>query len=180
MSTGRHLEDLARLSTNDVARLFDDGVLPDPDGLVGWEFRGYNLPFFTRLAGFQKFKKGFYRKNGAVWGYNIPVLQGELAAPWRCQPSDDEPKRFGFYSVRVVRGDPSAKVQQALLLDYGDGKNRLFEGSFLRDYVRQVDADNPDLLLGKAYVALGASQVLPSYFIIERDRPAPAEVPHPD
>ena len=60
-----------------------------------------------------------------------------------------------------------------LLLDYGKGDNPFYDPSAgLRDYLVQVDADNPDLFLGKAYFALGAARVPTfSFFILERDRP---------
>ena len=38
----------------------------------------------------------------------------------------------------------------------------------LRDYVVQVDPDNRDLYLGKAYVAAGPLRIPTSFFIIER------------
>ena len=62
----RTLEDLAKLSNKELSRLFDAGTTPDTDKLVGWELRGFNKPFVTKLGGFQKFKKGFYLKSGEV------------------------------------------------------------------------------------------------------------------
>ncbi len=171
----RTLEDLARLSKRELAALFDAGSPVDPESLTDWEFRGYNQPLFTKIAGFQKFRKGFYEHEGAHWGYNINVLQGPLARPWTSKPSDDAPRRFGFFSIT-----PAETLEPgALLFNYGDGKNRLLEGSFLRDYVRQVERDNPDLLLGKAYSAVGSARLMPSYFTIQRDRRAPTPVRHP-
>ena len=167
----RTLEDLAKLSNKELSRLFDAGTTPDTDKLVGWELRGFNKPLVTKLGGFQKFKKGFYLKSGEVWGYNIPVVQGKVTEPWKCLPEDDAPKRFGFYRVR--RAESGDKEPGALLLDYSEGHNRLWEGSFLRDYLRQVDANNDDLYLGKAYSALAGAQIAPTFFIVERHRPAP-------
>jgi len=40
----------------------------------------------------------------------------------------------------------------------------------LRDYVVQPDPADPDLLLGKAYLALGPFRVPSNFFVIERLR----------
>ncbi|HUT56222.1 MAG TPA: hypothetical protein VM658_22715 [bacterium] len=173
----RNLKDLAKLSAGELEEIFQKGKTPDPAKLVDWEFKGYNVPFFAKLLGIKKFKKGFYRKGDEFWGYNIPQYQNSIDEPWRCKPVDHNPKRFGFFSVKAVRTEMKEnKEPGALILNYADGKNWLWEGSFLRDYVKQVDADNYDLYLGKAYTAVGPARIIPSFFIIERDRKAPTEV----
>ncbi|UCD85126.1 MAG: hypothetical protein JSU92_02750 [Deltaproteobacteria bacterium] len=173
----RTLEDLAGLSDNELEEIFRNGKIPDPEKLVGWEFRGYNVPFITKLLGIKKFKKGFYKKKDEYWGYNIQIYQGPIEEPWRCKPVDHNPRRMGFFSVKkVIPEGPENKEQDALILNYGDGKNLPWDGSFLRDYLKQVDPNNNDLYLGKAYTAIGRARVMPSFFIIERDRKAPTEV----
>jgi hypothetical protein len=177
MGEKRKLEDLAKLSTKELEEIFQNGETPDPEKLADWEFRGYNVPFFAKLLGIKKFKKGFYKSGDEFWGYNIPIYQNPIDGPWRCKPVDHNPKRFGFYSVKKV--DPQGvenKEPGALILNYAHGENMLWEGSFLRDYVKQVDPDNEDLYLGKAYMAVGPGRIAPSFFIIERDRKAPTEV----
>ena len=172
----RTLRDLARLSVKELEEIFKKGATPAPEKLVGWEFKGYNVPFFAKLLGIKKFKKGFYQRGDEFRGYNIPIYQNSIDEPWRCRPVDHNPKRFGFYSVKPVGPEgPENKEPGALILNYGDGKNWPWEGSFLRDYVKQVDPDNDDLYLGKAYVALGPARFMPSFFIVERDRKAPTE-----
>jgi hypothetical protein len=165
---------LVRMSNAELERAFVRGVTPDANGLVGWEFRGHNTPPWFRLLGIQKFVKGFFADgDGGVWGYNSPVVQDGFSKPWRLKPSDDQPKRFGFYTVRPV--DAAAtdnRYLHALLLDYGQGGNpRLDPSAGLRDYLVQVDADDPDLLLGKAYYAVGPLRVPTfSFFVLDRHR----------
>lgn len=162
----RTLQDLAGLSTAELEEIFKNGTTPDPAKLLDWEFKGYNVPFFAKLLGIKKFKKGFYKKGEEVWGYNIPQYQNDIGEPWRCKPVDHNPKRFGFYSVRKVQpGMAESAEPGALIFNYGDGDNFLWEGSFLRDYIKQVDPDNDDLYLGKAYVAVGLARIMPSFFI---------------
>ena len=171
------LKDLAKLSTRELEEIFQKGKTPDPEKLIGWEFKGYNHPFFAKLLGIKKFKKGFYQQGDETWGYNIPIYQNGIDEPWRCRPVDHNPKRFGFYSVKPVTADGVENLEPgAIILNYADGKNLPWEGSFLRDYVKQVDPDNDDLYLGKAYSALGSARLMPSFFILERDRKAPTEV----
>jgi hypothetical protein len=160
-----------------LERMFQRGVMPDLDALVGWEFRGINrMPLnainVAQLAGIKKFVKGFFRDGDRVMGYNIPVARNVLDGRWHLKPSDSEPKRFGFYEVAPV--DPTKRDNEylhAVLLDYGKGGNgKLDPTAGLRDYLVQVDANNPDLYLGKAYYAIGPARVKANFFILERHR----------
>ncbi len=167
-------EDLARAKNQALEEVFCSGRAPSPDSLAGYEWRGYNMALMPRLLGIQKFIKGFYKLDGRCEGYNMPVKQNGLAGPWIHQPSAEAPKRYAFYTVTAV--DPSSAdhlYPQALLIDYGShplnprsGPERL-----LRDYLVQPDPSNPDLMLGKAYLALGGKRLFSNFFVIERLRP---------
>ena len=163
---------LEQMSNQALETIFLRGTQPEIEQLAGWEFRGTNVPGWAKLAGIKKFIKGFYRKDGDVYGYNCPVLQDGIHSPWIARPDDDNPKRFGFYRVAPV--DPTSRDNaylHAVLLDYGRGGNkRLDPTSGLRDYLVQVDADNPDLYLGKAYYAVGPLRVATNFFLLERHR----------
>jgi len=175
----RTLRELAKLPAGELEEIYAKGTTPDPEKLLGCEFMGYNVPFMAKLIGIKKFQKGFYKRGDQYWGYNIPQYQNALEEPWRCQPVDHNPKRFGFFSVREVKPDMKEnKEPNSLILNYADGKNMPWEGSMLRDYIKQVDPDNDDLYMGKAYFALGPLRVMPAIFIIERLREAPTEVEH--
>ena len=149
--------------------------MPDPESLVGWEFRGINRMMLNQvpwanLVGIKKFLKGFFRaEDGRVMGYNSPVdSKNALDGRWNITE-----KRFGFYEVYPV--DATARDNEylhALLLDYGKGGNKPYDiTSGLRDYLIQVDPANPDLLLGKAYFAIGPARIGGlNYFILERHR----------
>jgi hypothetical protein len=60
-----------------------------------------------------------------------------------------------------------------LLLNYGASLRNPRRGveRLLRDYLVQPYAQNPDLLLGKAYFAFGSRRVFSNFFVIERLRP---------
>ncbi len=163
------VRELAALTSRELSREFLRARTPELDALAGWEFLGENHPAWARLLRIQKFIKGFYSQGGAVWGYNTPVCQNGLDAPWIARPSPDRPRRFGFY--RVDRVDPTARDNEylhALLLDYGRGGNPRFDPTAgLRDYLVQVE---PDLFLGKAYYRLGPLAVGTSFFFLQRSR----------
>ncbi len=156
--------------------IFAQGTPPRFEDLAGWEFAGANATIFTRLLGIRKFVKGFYegppRDAGPepfLQGYNITVRQNADEAEHVYTPSDASPKRHGFYRVHaVVPGARDSRYPRSLLLDYGLGGNGLF-GPPLRDYIVQVFPDDPDLLLGKAYLALGI-RIPVSFFVLKRLR----------
>lgn len=173
---------LARASMAELEHAFQRGVTPDTETLVGWELRGINctprgLPPFARLAGIQKFVKGMFRTDeGRVMGYNAPVVQNVLDGRWHTRPSDEAPRRFGFYEVLPV--DPTSRDNlylHALLLDYGQGGNPTLDISRgLRDYLVQLDPADPDRFLGKAYYAAGPARLAVGFFLLERWRRGPA------
>ena len=171
VGSGRYYE-LGRMSGNELETVFLRGTLPVLESLAGWEFRGMNHPAWAKLAGIKKFMKGFYWDGDELYGYNCPVIQDGIEMPWRTKPVGQEPKRFGFY--RVAKVDPTAKDNaylHSVLLNYGEGGNgSLDPSSGLRDYLVQVDENNPNLYLGKAYYAVGPLRVRSNFFLLERER----------
>lgn len=171
--------DLVRNVTNGTREaLMLGGTAPKFEDLVGWEFAGANSLILTRLLGIRKFVKGYYEGTPLsatgptpfVQGYNVDVRQNADDAEHLYYPSDEKPKRHGFFRVHAaVPGARDAKYPNALLLDYGLGGNGLF-GPPLRDYLVQIYPDDPDLLLGKAYVALGPVRIPVSFFVLKRLR----------
>ena len=169
--------DFQRVATLDrraLETVMLQGERPGLDALPGWEYRGMNIGIPARLLSIQKFIKGFRRlPGGEVAGYNVRVRQNGPAGPWVALPSDDAPRRFGFFCVTPVA--PTARDNtylHALLLDYGRGGNgRLNPLATLRDYLVRVAPRSDDVLLGKAFMAVGRLRVPVGYFVLERYRP---------
>jgi hypothetical protein len=173
MQASKKVQDLAALSHGELERVFVAGDTPSFDALSGWEFRGYNHPKLMSLLGIRKFIKYFFRtERGTMMGCNTPVVQNGLAGDWIAKPGEDAPKRFGFYTVAPV--EPEARDNaylHALLLNYGRGGNKLWDPSqVLRDYMVRVERGSDELLLGKAYLALGPARPRSNFFILERRR----------
>jgi hypothetical protein len=137
------------------------GEAPDVERLAGMEFRGANTAGWAARLRIGEFVKGFERRPDGVFGYNRRVAQnGRWAAPG---------DRFAFFQVRPV--DPAARDNhylQALLLDYGaGGGSRLDPARGIRDYLVRADAGSDELLLGRAFLALGPLRPSPTYFVLE-------------
>ncbi len=159
-------------------QIMQNGVMPDLEGLTGWEFAGTNTGPWAALIFNRKFKKGFFqgrdRHPGGpspfIQGYNIPVKQNGVGKPHVAKPTDEAPKRFGFYRVHpTVSGAKDSLYENAALLDYSLGGNPWYDPSrLLRDYLVQVYPDDPDLLLGHAMGAVLGLRITVSFFILER------------
>ncbi len=169
--------DLYNAPADELERVMRDGLAPSFDELVGWEWDGVNVGFLPGVLGLRKFRKGFYRgaprassgPEPCVHGYNIPVRQDGVNNEHRAKPSDEKPKRFGFYRVYAASQAPQFNwYPKALLLDYGLGANGLDPSRFLRDFLVKVRADSSDLLLGKAFLSLGPLRPFVGYFVLRR------------
>jgi hypothetical protein len=162
---------LTTLSNAELEILMRTGARPAEESLAGHQFRGFNTPAFASLLGIQKFVKGFLKEGPGVEGYNIAVRRNEREVPWITKPSAESPKRFGYYDVYPVRKEERDNFYpNALLLNYGTSKRNHFYQveRLLRDYLVLPDAGNPDLILGKAYLALGPLRVPVSFFVLEK------------
>lgn len=151
------------------------GIAPTFESLGGWEFAGTNVGAVSDLLGIRKFKKGFYVGAARVphgpqpfiHGYNVVVEQNGVGKPHIAPAS---PKRHGFYRVHAVVPESMDNVYpNALLLDYGLGRNGIEPSGLLRDYLVQVYADDADLLLGRAYFAVAGMRIHGGYFVLARD-----------
>lgn len=181
-------EILAKADKKTLEKIMKEGNMPDIESMVGWEFDGYNLTFMATILGIRKFRKGFYKEKGnykgyngfikgfgkeedKYKGYNVKMKQNKFGEPWKYKCG--KPERFGWFdivpAVLLALGDKDAMYLNALLLHYGlDNRNSVFEGKMLRDFLVQVNENDKDLYLGKAYNAVGKKLVMPSYFILKR------------
>ncbi len=170
----RDLVSLATMSKTELDEVFDNAFEVLPEEVAGREYNGFNHPVFTSFLGIRKFRKGFKQVAGELRGYNIKVLQnGSPMNAWiPLKQPDGTDIRHGFYLVEPA--GPGCADTEALFLDYGRGNNPLLDPSaLLRDYLRKLEPDNADVLLGRAYLALGGREVFMSYFLLQYERPVP-------
>lgn len=160
-----HLADLARLPAWELERTLCYGERPEFASLDGFIFKGANLTGAGALL-FPRFAKGFFTERGRTMGYNVPVERGPITEPYHTKPRE-RPEPFGFYEVTPLAvGGDHALYPNASLLDYSKGGDWGPE-RLLRDFLVVVEPNNPDLLLGKAYLDLGA-WVPVGFFALER------------
>jgi hypothetical protein len=184
--------ELTQLTPEALEAVLAAGTTPSFSSIVDHEFRGWNVfsgavvGAVGGVLGIQRFAKGFFVRGTAdlnaaavdalpfVEGYNVKIRRGISSEPWTAIPDDVTPTRHSFY--RVERANEGAgrlgRHPQALLLDYSQGhpKPSVVDGGGLRDFVVQVDVDNPDLLLGKAYMSVGPVTSAVGFFVLERLR----------
>jgi hypothetical protein len=166
---------LAKAPHAELESIFRAGHAPTLEQLDGWEFRGWNTRDITSLLGIRKFRKGFTRQSGLhqadeMIGYNVNVRQNALHAPHLALPNELEAFRHGYFLVTPYDGTGLETHTDCLLLDYHRAPlgSPLHPGRVLKDFIVQVDPQNPDLLLGKAYVQLRAISFFASFFVLER------------
>lgn len=161
--------DLAASPASDLASHMRRGRKPLQARLEGFEYRGLNTAGSLRVAGTDRFVKGFVGDRG----YNRRIRRGPRTGPW-LPASGPEPAPFAFFAVDAV--DPEAtdnRYLNALLLDYAPfARGRLDPAGRLRDYLVTIGGDD-DLLLGHAFVAVGRWRVAATFFVLERLRRAP-------
>ena len=158
---------------------------PTFESLAGWEFKGWNClspvaALYMKPAGFQRFMKGFYLLPGdptpadaeILRGYNVKVTRGGVSDDWVDRKDEKgEPVRHSFYETyRSGEGARFGPYSQALFIDYGIPGNGLLDGKGIRDFLIQVEPDNPDLFLGKAYMKVGPFHFPAAFFVLERLR----------
>ena len=152
-----------------LAAVHAAGTRPDPAALAGREYRGANRPATSRLLGIRRFVKGFERDaDGTVRGYNKQVRGASLRAPWTAVRRRDG--RVAWAPFLVLDGPDGTT---GLLLDYGavaDPEPGVARR--LRDVLVRVDPGSDDVLLGRAYLALGSRRLPVGWFVLEHLGPA--------
>jgi hypothetical protein len=169
LRASEHFRRLARRSRPDLERVFAGCAAPAPSALVGSRYLGYNCPAWAEALRIRTFLKGFESAGETVLGHNIPVRQSGLDGEWQPLPSAGAPRRFGFFRVEVVGLAPGGADRGSLLFDYDVPENPRFGVTrSIRDHVVALEPGSADLLLGKAYLAIGPTRVPVSFFLLER------------
>lgn len=152
-----------------LAAVHAAGTRPDPAVLAGREYRGANRPATSRLLGIRRFVKGFEQDpDGTVRGWNKQVRGASLHAPWTAVRRKDG--RVAWAPFLVLPG-PAGTT--GLLLDYGAATDpEPGVARRLRDVLVRVEPGSDDVLLGRAYLALGARRLPVGWFVLEHLGPA--------
>lgn len=137
--------------------------------LAGAWYRGTSLGLWgwVEALAWKTFAKAFHAADGGVVGWNVRVRQDGLGAPLRPALRRGRPRVFGHFAA--------VDAAEGLVLDYGRGANPPLDPTrMLRD---PLVALAPGVLLGRSWVAVGGRRLpTPSFFLLERQGPIPAEV----
>jgi hypothetical protein len=161
--------DLTTKSWSELEDVLRAGKGPNPQELMGWEYRGWNhlapltYPFGIAM-GIRRFIKGFYKEGDAYRGYNKRVERGGRDDAW----TPKNGKRREFFRIHPPKTQVESRHPGSALFDYRVPETRLIEGSQLRDFVVQVGDGDPSVLLGKAYLAFPGYWLPSSFFVLER------------
>jgi hypothetical protein len=166
---------VARSGPRRLQQLMLRGEPPAIEELVGWEYRGINMPATSAVLGLRRFVKGFVADDEALaLGYNKLVQGTDLTAPWTAKVRSNG--RAAYAPFAVERVDPAARDNQhlnAVLLDYSAAPvPEPGMPSRLRDYLERVVPGSDDLLIGQAFMAFGGVRVPIGWFVLERLGPA--------
>ena len=170
---GYEFNDLCMMSDRALKQVMLAGTQPSVQDLVGYEFDGFNTLDVTPVLGIRRFRKGFFTTPdtppGELRGYNVAVAPGGPVEPWVALMKDGEVHRHSYFQVYPVREQEKDNLlPNAVLINYDVPVNPFWNPGILRDYLVKVSPDNPDLFLGKAYVALGPGRLFVSYFVLRR------------
>lgn len=165
---------LVRSDDATLDALFAASPPPTFDALVGYEWRGYNTDPNLKYLGLRKFIKAFFRAQHGDEGCNLKVFQNAFADPWKPRTRQGRLDAFAFYLVGPqTEATRLERNPRALLIDYAASpRNPVYHVErTIRDYVVQPIAEEPDVMLGRAFVGIGSFRVAASFFVIQRGAP---------
>jgi hypothetical protein len=171
---------LALSDNRSLDSIFATAEAPPFETLVDFQWRGYNTDPNLRVLGLRKFIKAFFRGRNGDEGCNVKVEQNRLSEPWIPRTRNGGIDAFAFYLVGPQT--PRTRLERnpnALLIDYAaTPRNPAWHVErLIRDYVVQPFADNPDLVIGRAFLGIRRARFASSYFILERLAPLAADIP---
>lgn len=165
-------QDLLHLSRRELMDVLQRGHPIDPDELAGHQYNGVSLglPRCVERLTWKKFGKTFHRdaQTSVLRGWNVRMVQNELAGPWQPKLRRGDPVTFGHYHVTEA-SQQDEPYDCGLTIDYSRSGTSRTAMSRMRDPIVAVNAGSAELLLGWTYVDLGFRRVgTPSFFSLER------------
>lgn len=151
-------ESLAKVDRARLEEVLRTGTPPDPEQMNGYIYCGWNHEWVGNLSG-EKFKKGFYKKDGKYLGYNEIVVQDRKgpAGEWKVEMRNGRPTQLAFFRVSYVRDEPVEQLNKPYRhlghLNYNllmnKGTNIPFK--VIRDFSVLPNPGDHSLILCKAY-----------------------------
>lgn len=168
-------ETLAQADRPTLENILRTGKPPDIDQLNGYIYCGWNHEAFGRLLSGTKFKKGFWKKDGADSGYNETVnYDGQkYLGQWEVGLHKVRPNQLGYFKVGYVRDTPTTKLnapyRNLVTFDYSVPYHKWYLQFFMliRDFVVLPNEDDHSLMLCKAYLRFSENfHIFYCYFLL--------------
>ena len=152
-------ETLAQADKSVLENILLTGTPPDVEQLNGYIYCGWNHEPVGKLSG-EKFKKGFYKKDGMNYGYNETVIQDhqKYMGQWEVGLHKVRPNQLGYFRVSYVKDEPPHKLYQPYMhlahFNYRVPFHKLQLSFFsvIRDFVVLPNEGDHSLMLCKAYL----------------------------
>jgi hypothetical protein len=168
-------ETLAQANRATLEQVLLTGTAPNPEQLNGYIYCGWNHEWVGNISG-RKFKKGFYKKDGANFGYNEIVNQdgqGYLG-DWNVRIKNGRPIQLGYFRSTLVHSEPTEKLYQPYMhlghFNYNlPTMNKGIYSFFrvIRDFVVLPNEGDHTLMLCKAYLqAFRRLNIFYCYFLL--------------
>ena len=166
-------ETLARASKSTLETIMQEGYAPDIDQLNGYSYCGWNHEPIGKITG-EKFRKGFFKKDGTVFGFNQNVLQDhqKYEGNWETIQYKNRPNEFGYFRVSYLKEDDQNNFnayRHLAVFNYSIPQHKWYLGFFrlIRDIMVLPNKDDHSLILGKAYLQIGRNlNIFCCYFIL--------------
>lgn len=167
-------EKLAQANKASLENIIVNGTAPDIELLNGTIYCGWNHETIGKLTG-EKFKKGFYKKDGVNYGYNETVKQDrkKYTGQWEMGSNKIHPTQMGYFRVSYVKDEPIQHLYQPYnhlaVFNYKVVQPKWYQGFFrvIRDFIVLPNEADQSLLLGKAYLQFSASiRIFCCYFLL--------------
>lgn len=172
-------ETLAQSDKATLEKVLLTGKPPDIEQLNGYIYCGWNHEWIGKISG-EKFKKGFYKRNGANYGYNETVIQDrkKYMGQWEVGLHKVRPNQLGYFRVSYVKDEPYHKLYQPYLhlahFNYDVPLHTLPLSFFrvIRDFVVLPNEGDHSLMLCKAYLRITENiNIFYCYFLLGHRQP---------
>lgn len=167
------LEPLLGLDRRALGQRLAQGHPLDPAALPGHVYHGISLglPRWVERLTWKTFCKVFHRDQHGPRGWNVATIQERDGLGWRPRVRRGELVTYGHFAIRPPPAGLPARYGRGPLLDYGAFAGPLDPMGLVQDPLVALRPDDPGLLLGVSFLALGAAIPTPTYFALIRAEP---------
>ena len=178
-------ESVAQADRKTLEHILRTGTAPDMEQMVGHIYRGYTQQRLAATLTAQKYKKGFYKKDGEIFGYNELVVQDKKGyqGEWKNIMKKGRPIQIGYFRTSLVKDEPPEKLNKPYMhlgyWDYNISMNKAVQNlpfRVIRDFAVLPNEGDHSVILCKAYLKVATGiHFFTTYFMLGH----PEEIKYP-